>query len=202
MDLDLDTVDRLLTTTRAVRKRLDLSRPVPAEVITACVRLATQAPNAGDLQNWRWIAVSDQDRRAAIARLYRDANEDYIRAALAKADDDARRRLGSALYLMDHLHEVPMHVLVFGLEAEGVPRPVLYGSIYPAVWSFQLALRSRGLGATPMWLPNEAAVRDVVGAPDDAVLASLLPVAYYTGDSFKPARRRPVEDVLFWQRWP
>lgn len=163
MDLDVATVDRLLTTTRAVRKRLNLTKPVPAEVITACVRLATQAPNAGDLQNWRWVAVSDEDRRAAITRLYRDANEDYIRAALAKADDDARRRLGSALYLMDHLHEVPMHVLVFGLEA---------------------------------------AVRDVVGAPDDAVLASLLPVAYYTGDSFKPARRRPVEDVLFWQRWP
>jgi nitroreductase len=109
--------------------------------------------------------------------------------------------LGSALYLMDHLHEVPVHVLAFGLEAEGVPPPVLYGSIYPAVWSFQLALRARGLGTTPMWLPNEAAVREVVGAPDEAVLASLLPVAYYTGDSFKPARRRPVEDVLFWQRW-
>jgi nitroreductase len=204
MDLDLDTVDRLLTTTRAVRKRLDLSRPVPAEVITECVRLATQAPTADNLQSWRWVAVADESRRRAIAEVYRTAIAAYaeqFRATLATAEAAERRRLDSAMYLIDHLHEVPVHVLAYGLEVEGQPPPALYGSIYPAVWSFQLALRSRGLGTAPIFVWSEAEVAAVVGAPANARLAALLPVAYYTGETFKPAPRRPVEEVLFWERW-
>jgi nitroreductase len=199
--MDLATVDQLLTTTRAVRRRLDLTRHVPAEVITDCVRLATQAPSAGDLQNWRWVAVTDSDRRAALAGIYRAATEEYIRAELEKSSDDVRRRLGSALYLMEHLHEVPVHVLTYVFEVDGIPTPVLYGSIYPAVWSFQLALRSRGLGSTPLYVPAEAEIAAVVGAPATARLAALLPVAYYTGDSFRPAERRPVEEVLSWDQF-
>jgi nitroreductase len=199
--VDLETVDLLLTTTRAVRNRLDLTRPVPAQVITDCVRLATQAPTAGDAQSWRWVAVADAQQLRAIGDVYRADNEDYVRGALADADGPARTRLESVLHLIDHLHEVPVHVLAFVLEDGQVPPAVMYGSIFPAVWSFQLALRSRGLGTTPLYVRSERAVAEVVGAPEGARLAALMPVAYYTGETFKPARRRPVEDVMFWDRW-
>jgi nitroreductase len=199
--VDLETVDHLLTTTRAVRRRLDLTRPVPAEVITDCVRLATQAPTAGDAQSWRWVAVTDKQRLQAIGDIYRADNEDYVRGMLADAEGPARTRLESVLHLIDHLHEAPVHVLAYVLEDEQLPPAVMYGSIYPAVWSFQLALRSRGLGTTPLYVQSERAVAEVVGAPAAARIAALMPVAYYTGESFKPARRRPVEEVLFWDRW-
>jgi nitroreductase len=202
VDLDTDTVDRLLSTTRAVRKRLDLNRPVPADLITECVRLAIQAPSAADMQNWRWVAVTDARTRKAIGDLHLAADDTrHVRDLLANATTDAeRRRLESALYLSENLHRVPVLVLAYALDP-GLPLPVLYGSIFPAVWSLQLALRSRGLGSTLMWAQNEAAVNEVVGAPAQARIAALLPVAYYTGETFKPARRRPVEEVLYWERW-
>lgn len=203
VDLDVTTVDRLLSTTRAVRKRLDLTRQVPAELITECVRLATQAPSAADLQNWRWVAITDERTRKAIGDIHLAADDTrHVRDLLADAGTDAeRRRLESALHLIDNLHRVPVLVLAYALDP-GLPTPALYGSIFPAVWSLQLALRSRGLGSKLMWVQNEAAVNEVVGAPDDARIAALIPVAYYTGETFKPARRRPVEEVLSWQRWP
>jgi nitroreductase len=209
MDLDLASVDRLLTTTRAVRKRLDLTKPVPDAVIAECVRLATQAPSAGDTQIWRWVVVTEQRQRAAIADIHRANDEDFVRGQVESLDDGPeRRRFLSALYLLEHLHEIPVLVLAYvlepqldGLDGQPLPPAVLYGSIFPAVWSFQLALRSRGLGTTPVYVVDEAGVADVAGTPAGARLASLLPVAYYTGDSFKPASRRPVEDVLFWNRW-
>ena len=204
MDLDLETVDRLLTTTRAVRKRLDLTRAVPPEVITECVRLATQAPSAADMQNWRWVAVTEERRRMAIGDIHRAGGDAvFVRGLLAKAVGAERRRLESALYLTDHLHEAPVIMLVYALEPDGqqLPPPVLYGSVFPAMWSFQLALRSRGLGSSPMWVENEQAVNEVVGAPATARAAAMLPVAYYTGETFKPAARRPVDEVLSWDAW-
>ena len=208
-DFDLATVDRLLTTTRSVRRRLDFTKPVPENVIIECLELATQAPTAGDAQNWRWVGVADADTQRAIADIYRLDNEEFARSQVANLQDGAeRRRMESVLYLIEHLHEVPMHVLAYvldpqlvGLAGQPPPPPVLYGSIFPAVWSFQLALRSRGLGTTPLYVADEAAVGQVVGAPNGAHLASLLPVAYYTGKSFKGAPRLPVRDVLSWNRW-
>lgn len=209
MDLDVATVDRLLTTTRAVRRRLDLTRPVPAEVITDCVRLATQAPSAADAQNWRWVVITDERKRKAIADIRRAGDLAFLRSKVAGLGPGAeRRRMASGLYLLEHLHEVPVLVLPYvldpdleGLEGQALPPVILYGSIFPAVWSFQLALRSRGLGTTPLAPLGEAEVAQEIGAPPDAHLASLLPVAFYTGETFKPAARRPVEDVLAWNGW-
>jgi nitroreductase len=209
MDLDLDTVDRLLTTTRAVRKRLDLTRPVPDEVITEAVGLATQAPSAADAQNWRWIVVTDPATRKAIADVHRADGEDFVRGKVAELPPGGeRRRMESALYLLEHLHEVPALVLAYaldpdleGLQGQPLPPALLYGSIYPAIWSFQLALRSRGLGTTPTFVVNEAAVAEIIGAPPTAHLATLLPVAYYTGDTFKPGPRRPLTEVLSFNTW-
>jgi nitroreductase len=204
-DLDIPTVDRLLTTTRAVRKRLDRTRPVPASTITECLRLAVQAPSAADSQSWRWLVLTSPEIKQAVGDIFRQASEP-VRGMLANAEDEAdERRLSSSLYLVDHLHEMPVLVLacVVDEEVDGQHLPPIahYASIYPAIWSFQLALRSRGLGSTPMLLPDPAAVVELLGIPADVEPASLVPVAYYTGEGFKPARRRPVEEITYWNRW-
>ncbi len=196
MDLDLATVDRLLSTTRSVRKRLDLTRPVRREIVTECIRLATQAPTAADAQNWHWVAVEDAGKRRAIADIHRAANEEFARGEVALLGPGAAlRRMDSALYLIEHLHEVPVHVLAYVLDPhlealEGQPPPpaAFYGSIFPAVWSFQLALRSRGLGSvlTTLHLAREREAAELLGIPDGIIQAGLLPVAYSTGDGLPP----------------
>jgi nitroreductase len=209
MEFDLATVDRLLSTTRSVRKRLDLSRPVGREVLAECIELATRAPSAADAQNWRWVVVTDPDRRRVVADLRRQGDESFLRAELERLPEGSeRRRIASSAHLLEHLHEVPALVLAYvvdpglpGLGGQAMPPALLYGSIFPAIWSFQLALRSRGLGTTLMAVLDEKPISEAVGAPEDARLASLLPVAYYTGDTFKPAPRRPVDEVLFWDEW-
>ena len=209
--LDRFTVDHLLTTTRAVRKRLDLGRPVEPEVIEECLRLAIQAPTGGNSQGWRWIVVTDPAKRLALADAYRRSWEPYIAAsrdAAPNPDAQQQRVQDSASYLADHLHEVPVLVIpcIYGRGLRGgrlVDSAGLFGSIYPAVWSFQLALRSRGLGSafTTLHLPFAAEVEELLGIPDGVVQTALIPVAYFTGDDFQPARRRPVEEITYWNGW-
>ena len=209
--LDRTTVDHLLTTTRAVRKRLDFSRPVEPEVIEECLRLAIQAPTGGNSQGWRWIVVTDPDMRLALAELYRETWKPYIAASQSAAPDpDAQQQrvVDSATYLADHLHEVPVHVIpcIYGRGMSGgelVDSAGLFGSIYPAVWSFQLALRSRGLGSafTTLHLPKSREAAALLGIPDGVIQTALIPVAYYTGDDFKPAVRRPLEKITYWNGW-
>ena len=209
--LDRATVDHLLTTTRAVRKRLDFGRPVEPEVIEECLRLAIQAPTGGNSQGWRWIVVTDPDKRLALADAYRETWKPYIAASQSAAPDpdvQQQRVVDSASYLADHLHEVPVHVIpcIYGRGLSGgelVDSAGLFGSIYPAVWSFQLALRSRGLGSafTTLHLPKARQAAALLGIPDGVVQTALIPVAYYTGDDFKPAVRRPVEQITYWNGW-
>lgn len=205
MDLDRDTVDRLLTTTRAVRKRLDVTRPVSDDVVVECLRIATQAPNAGNTQNWGWVVVTDADKRARLADIYRKGSEASYKARVSSLQGEQRRIMESGIQLMDRLHEVPVHVVPCVLErqvaGQSVPPAALYGSIFPAVWSFQLALRSRGLGSTPLYLSQEADAAEALDLPQHARIAGLLPVAYYTGGSFKLASRRPVNEVIHWNGW-
>jgi len=210
-DLDLATVDRLLSTTRSVRRRLDPTRPVPAGVIRECLELAVQAPSPADVQSWRWVVVTDEATRKTIADMYRAANEPYVRSELDRlpeGDSSERRRFASVLDLIEHLHEIPVLVVAYvvepdlpGLGDQGMPPALLYGGAFPAVWSFQLALRARGLGTTPLFVADEAPLAEIVGAPANAHLVGLLPVAYYTGTTFKPAARRPLDEVAFGDRW-
>jgi nitroreductase len=202
--LDLDTVDKLLTTTRAVRKRLDLARPVELEVVLECLELALQAPTGSNQQTWRWIVVTDPDVRAQLADLYRNLPADRPAMRLGSApppDDQQARVTDSAGYLMQHMHEVPVLVVPcvedIGGAAGWAP------SIYPAVWSFMLALRSRGLGSvlTTTHLYRRAEADVLLGVPEGFVQTCLLPVAYFTGDDFRRADRRPVEDVTFVDHW-
>jgi nitroreductase len=209
---DTAQTDRLLTTTRAVRRRLDLSRPVERDVVLDCLRIAIQAPSGANTQRWRWLVVDDPGVRARLAAVYRRGFDPYAaeqKAALVAAGGDENHPIArSSEYLADHLAEVPVHVVpcFLGTLPE---RPTVadvsgvYGSIVPAVWSFMLALRSRGLGSafTTLHLEHHRDAGDVLGIPDTVTLVALIPVAYTTGGDFRPADRRPVEDVTYWNRW-
>lgn len=205
--LDISVTDLLLSTTRAVRKRLDLTRPVEREVVLECLRLGVQAPTASNSQIWRWVVVTDPEKRAALANLYRDAGSEYLRSQANASDDQTRRVFDSALYLADHLEEVPVHVIpcVQGRveEMTNEEAAAFYGSIIPAAWSFMLALRSRGLGSvwTTLHLGREREAAHLLGIPEDVTQIALLPVAYTIGTDFKPARRPPVEEITYWNTW-
>jgi nitroreductase len=206
---DLETTDRLLTTTRSVRKRLDLDRPVDPAVITDCLRVAVQAPTASNRQDWRWLVVTDPEVRRGLANLYREAGAGYLAASRDRATDPQTQRVyASALHLTEVLDRVPV-LVVPCIErrvdpASTVAAASLYGSILPAVWSFMLALRSRGLGAawTTLHLSREDEAAALLGIPADTVTqVALLPVAYTVGTDFKAARRPPVEEITYWDRW-
>lgn len=204
---DISTTDRLLSTTRSVRKRLDLERPVAPEVVTDCLRLAIQAPTAINSQSWRWLVVTDPGRRARIAELYNDTARAHLEAAVAAAPDAKTRRVyESSLHLCDVLDRVPVHVLpcIEG-RLQDKPNPAaFYGSVLPAAWSFMLALRSRGLGSawTTGHLYKEQEVAEVLDIPfDEVTQVGLIPVAYTIGTDFKPGTRVPVERVTYWDSW-
>jgi nitroreductase len=202
--LDLDTVDKLLTTTRAVRKRLDLTRPVELDVVLECLELALQAPTGSNQQTWRWLVVTDPSVRASLADLYRNLPSSRPTTRLGSVpppEDQQARVTDSAGYLKQHVHEVPVLVVPCVEDVGGAAGWA--PSIYPAVWSFMLALRSRGLGSvlTTVHLYREAEAAELLGVPEGFVQSCLLPVAYFTGDDFRPADRRPIEAVTYVDRW-
>jgi nitroreductase len=209
---DLSQTDRLLTTTRAVRKRLDLTRPVPRELIVDCIRIAVQGPAGGNVQQWRWLVVDDPDKKAGIAELYRRAYEPYIesqREMVAKVGrPDANAIMESSDHLSAVLADVPAMVIPCYIGAIDAAMPQgqlagLYGSVLPSVWSFMLAARSRGLGTawTTLHLAFEAEARQILGIPEHVMQVAMTPVAYYTGTDFKPATRLPAERVTYFNGW-
>jgi nitroreductase len=209
---DLTQTDRLLTTTRSVRKRLDLSRPVPRELLLECLDIALQAPSGGNSQPWRWLIVDDPDTKAKIGELYRRSHDPYhaanvaaVKGAGIKGMDNI---LDSSAYLSAHMHEVPALVIPCLLnrlpsDASVADTAGFYGSILPAAWSFMLALRSRGVGAawTTLHLAFEREAAEILGIPDTVTQTAMIPVAYYTGDDFKPARRLPAAKVTYINGW-
>jgi len=208
---DLSVTDALLSTTRAVRKRLDLSRPVPREVILDCIRISQQAPTGSNAQTWRWLVVTDAPLRKELARIYREGGAQYLemaRARAAEGDAQTRRVYDSAFWLMDHLAEVPVHAIpcVIGRPPAGAPvvaHASVYGSIFPAVWSFQLALRACGLGSalTTLHLFREEEAAKLLGIPEGVAQVGLLPVAWTKGTDFKPASRPAPETITSWNGW-
>ena len=198
------TPDDLLSTTRAVRKRLDLTRPVDRVLVEECVRIAVQAPTSTNTQNWHFVVVTDDARRAALAELYLRS---WIPYNGGSPPDEATSATGSS-YLAAHLREVPVHVIpCIAGRPEGLAPADLawfYGSIIQAGWSFQLAARARGLGSvwTTHHLDYEREAADVLGIPfAEVTQVALLPVAYTIGTDFKPAQRNPLETVLHWESW-
>jgi len=206
--LDLDP-DELLSTTRAVRRRLDLTRPVGRDVVEEGVRLAVQAPTSTNTQNWHFVLVTDAATRAGLAELYRRSWSDWSdgRSPYDAVEGESRAQETSR-YLATHVEHVPVHVIPC---IEGRPEGMspadlaaLYGSIVQAGWSFQLAARARGLGSvwTTHHLDYEPEAAELLGIDVTAVTqVALLPVAYTLGTDFRPGRRRPLESVVHWQRW-
>lgn len=195
--------DQLLSTTRAVRKRLDLDRPVPRELVEECLRLGLQAPTSSNQQDWQFVVVTDGGVRAGLADLYRRAVADYYGATELTEDS-----VGSDQFLAHHLQEVPVHVIpcIPGrTDSEPVTEQAArWASIIPATWSFMLAARARGLGTawTTFHLDYEREAAELLGIPFDQYMqAALIPVAFTKGTDFKPGRRKAVEDVLHWDRW-
>lgn len=207
MMLDL-TADELLSTTRSVRHRLDLDRAVELGVVRQCLELAVQAPTGGSVESWRWLLVRSADTRARIADIYREVTAELFEHRRATAtSESSRRAYAGALALADVLDRVPLLVFPCVERRVAAHEPAalsaFYGSIIPAVWSFQLALRSRGLGSTftTAHLRAAPAVAAVLGIPDTVTQIAMLPVAYTIGTEFKPATRRPVEEVTYLDTW-
>lgn len=205
------TPDELLSTTRTVRKRLDLRRPVEREVLEECLTLAQQAPAASNRQHWHFLVVTDAEKRAALADLYRrGAERSYARRfdQIQQADPRTRRLLESAKYLVEHMHEVPVHVVpcIEGRPTDPAPsaQAGMWGTICPATWSFMLAARARGLGTawTTFHLAFEQEAAEILGIPfEEITQAALIPVAYTIGTDFKPAPRAPLETLVHWDQW-
>ncbi|MGP3962380.1 nitroreductase family protein [Nonomuraea sp. 3N208] len=215
MTLNL-TPDELLSTTRAVRKRLDLTRPVPRELIEECVDLAVQAPTGRNRQRWHFLVVTEPERRRAVADIFLRALSLANGQPLSERDrwrmgyhpGSTERVFDGLRHLAENIHRVPAFVIP-GVEGRTDRAPVTvqagaWGSILPAVWSFMLAARARGLGTvwTTAQGPLERELAQVLGVPyDDVMLAAFIPLAYTIGTDFKPARRIPREEVLHWERW-
>jgi len=214
--LDL-TPDELLSTTRAVRKRLDLERPVSMELIRECIDLATQAPSGSNMQGWHFVVVTDEEKKAKLGEIYARAFEIYknmpIAAGSVSTGDDERdatqeRVRASAIYLAEVMGKCPVLLVpcITG-KVDGMPNMLsssLLGSIIPAAWSFCLASRARGLGTswTTLHLMYEQEAAEVLGIPfDEITQVALIPVAHTKGTDFKPGPRVPLDDILHVDTW-
>ncbi|MFZ1116155.1 MAG: nitroreductase family protein [Propionibacteriaceae bacterium] len=208
------TPDELLTTTRSVRKRLDLTRDVPIDLVRECLEVALQAPSGSNKQGWHWMVITDENSRLMIGNYYRQAVASYLKssgsAATLFADDQERnavqRRVGdSVAYLGEHMGEVPVLVIpcVRAPRLSAGSQAGLWGSLLPAAWSYMLAARARGLGTawTTLHLRYETEISELLGVPTDIRQGALIPTAYHTGDTFRPAPRQPLDDVLHINSW-
>jgi nitroreductase len=209
--------DDLLSTTRAVRRRLDLERPVEPELIRECVEMAAQAPTGSNAQGWHFVVVTDAAKRAKLGEWYRNGFQafygDRDKAFAGMPQDDPgyletqHRVVDSAAYLADHMGEVPVHVIPC-IEGRFESGPVMlhasiWGSLLPAAWSFCLAARARGLGTcwTTLHLVHEAEAAELLGLPDNVMQGALIPVAHTKGTDFKPGPRRDIDRVLHLEGW-
>lgn len=209
--------DELLTTTRAVRRRLDFDRPVSLDVVKECVQIALQAPSGSNRQGWHWVVITDADQRSRVADLYRAAFEEYRTSATHSgglfASDGQRGRTqrriaGSVEYLAANLHRVPV-LLLACITAPGsavlsdATQASMWGSLFPAVWNYMLAARARGLGTvwTDLHLRYEQQVAEILELPAGIRQGPLIPTAYTIGMKFRPGPRAPLDDVLHIDRW-
>lgn len=198
--MDLASVDQVLTTTRSVRRRIDFQRPVEASVIEECIEIATQAPTGANQESWRFLVLTESERKQQVAELYRSALATYVDARGFEVRPAQRA-------LADRMHEMPVLVIVCN---EGRPlsdsvamQVAFYGSVLPAAWSLMLALRSRGLGSTwtTLHLLHAERAAAALGIPDGVTQTVLLPVGYTLDAVLRPAKRRTPAEVTYWNRW-
>ena len=217
MKLNL-SVDEVLATTRAVRKRLDFEKPVEPEIIKECLEAAIQSPTGSNAQSWQWLVVTDPEQRAALADLYKQGWDLYaqmegnVQTAYKGGDEERiaqqNRVQSSAAYLAENFEKVPvMMIPILPGRYEGLPSvasAAMLGSILPGAWSFMLAARERGLGTawTTIHLMFEEQAAEVLGIDYQSYTqCALITCGYSKGTDFKPAERPPLETVLHWDRW-
>ncbi|MEY3680451.1 MAG: nitroreductase family protein [Ilumatobacteraceae bacterium] len=211
--------DQLLSTTRAVRKRLDFTRPVPDQLVRECVELAMQSPSGSNNMTMQFVVVRDEAKRKAIGEIYRQCYSIYqsmdgvyirtIDKGEADANQQQQRSADSADYLGDHMGDAPVLVIgcTQGARADGMPGMMvssIMGNVLPAMWSFMLAARARGLGTawTTVHLMMEQQMADVLGIPFETVQqVCLTPLAFTQGTDFKPAKRPPADSIIHWDAW-
>jgi nitroreductase len=204
-------IDYLLTATRSARKSLDLSAAVDRDDLRECLRIGLQAANGSNNQSWRWVVVEDAAKRAELGRIYQEIYVEITGRTLGDGrvfptDKPFGRIMSSTEWLAEHLAEVPVHVIPCYEPYmphrdgdESFQLATTYGSIFPPVWNFQLALHTRGCGSciTTMHLLREAEVRELLGIPESYVQGCLLPVGRLrAGKTFTPAPRKPLDDVV------
>jgi nitroreductase len=213
------SADEVLTTTRAVRKRLDFDTPVELSVLKECLEIALQAPSGSNSQGWHFMLVTDPDKIAKIGALYKAAFDEYVtgpnKPTMQHQDDPSmapiqQRVENSAQYLGDNLHRVPALLIPCCAgrpDAPGTPLGVsaaIYGSIIPATWNFMLAARERGIGTcwtTLHLMAHEKEFGQMLGIPEDHAQIALIPIAYTLGTDFKVAPRKSLDDFLHVNNW-
>ena len=211
--------DQLLSTTRAVRKRLDFSRPVPDELIRECVSIAMQSPSGSNNMTMQFVIVKDPAKRKAIGDVYKQCYSIYqsmdgvyirsIDKGEANANAQQQRSADSADFLGEHMGDAPALVIAcnMGVRADGTPGMMtssLMGNVLPAMWSFMLAARARGLGTawTTVHLMMEQQVADILGIPFESVQqVCLSPLAFTKGTDFKAAARPSADSIIHWDQW-
>ena len=211
------SADDVLTSTRAVRKRLDFDRPVPRELIEECLEIALQAPSGSNTQGWHWVMVTDAAKKQALADIYAKNFAVYAKAGRSSAFEEGDLRYEqsekvtqSAMYLTENFHRVPVIMVpcITG-NLDKVPTFVgasAWGSLLPAVWSFMLAARERSLGTAwttiHLMFDGEREAAEILGIPyGEVTQAGMFPVAYTVGTDFQPAKRMPLDPILHWDQW-
>lgn len=210
------SAETVLTTTRSVRRRLDLDRPVDLDLVRESLTIALQAPSGSNTQRWHFMVITDADQRAAVGAVYERACLEYLDSPSAAgklfADDPERSQVQqrvqtSVEHLAHIMGKVPVLVIpcleLPGCKLSSGNQAGLWGSLLPAAWSYMLAARTRGLGTawTTLHLSYEREVAEILGLPDNVYQGALIPTAHYTGTDFKPAPRRPIDEVLHLNRW-
>ena len=207
-DRYVEVVDHALTTTRAVRMRLDLERPVDDQVLLDCIDIAEQAPTGGNMGSRRWMIIRDQSTKDRLAELYLAAGGSWVietAERLDGSDHPNARMMQGAKRLAESIALMPALVIptIIGRH-DGSGRPGLFDSVIQSAWSFMVALRSRGLGSvwTTMYLGQADAVAELLELPDDVTQICLFPVAYTKGVDFSPSpRRHPARDIAYFDRF-
>lgn len=214
--MDIASVDQALTTTRTVRKRLDLARPVDPDVIETCIEIATYAPSGSNRQGWHFMVIADPALKREVGALYKRSFDLYVAAqrdALAKAPANEPGRaqlekvLSSAIYLSEHMGEAPALILVCAdgrvEDAGPMAQAAFYGSVLPAAWSLMIALNARGIGSawTTLHLRHERETAALLGIPETVTQAVLMPIGYLKDGPSGKAARKPARERTYWDRW-
>ena len=206
--------DELLTTTRAVRKRLDFDKPVSDDVIRECVAAAMQSPSGSNMMTMSFVIVKDAAKRKAIGDVYKACYDMYksmdgvyigsIDKGDASANAQQKRSASSADFLGEHMGDAPALVIACTEGAPAMMSASMLGNILPGMWSFMLAARARGMGTawTTVHLMMEQQVADILGIPFETVQqVCLSPLAYTKGTDFKPAERPAADSIIHWNGW-